>query len=242
MLSLILRTLVLTATIHVYAQTTGRPNAACNTSGSSSFQWAFNSLGQSPCMIAGSLAGVCNGGNISIPALEPAEFYPGPSKEDATTCQCNSVFYSILSACAACQSGDILSWSTYTTNCTSPSIQTFPSGIPPGTPVPHYAFQNVMLNDTFDVLTAEGDAGNPESTALPTPTSAPQTPTSASLTLTSVHSTSPSPSAKPQLSEGKRIGFLFVALIGMSVFLCLLRCLCPSWCPEPRPNFLAGAR
>jgi len=36
--------------------------------------------------------------------------YLGPYKGSDTTCLCNSVYYSLLSACAYCQGGSILPW------------------------------------------------------------------------------------------------------------------------------------
>ncbi|KAF8883240.1 hypothetical protein BD779DRAFT_878981 [Infundibulicybe gibba] len=213
MTPILLSALVLTVTVHVYAQTTDRPPATCNPSGS--IQWAFNTLNQSPCIIAESLAGACNGGSFDIPALEPTEVYLGPTKEVATACRCSSVFYSVLSACAVCQSADILKWSVYSTNCTLPSVQTFPPGIPPGTRVPHYAFENVTLNDAFDVSTAEADAGEPESTALPTPTN--------------TGNSGPSSGAQPPGKNKNNAGAIVGGVVGGVVFLVVVAGLAFWW-------------
>jgi hypothetical protein len=114
---------------------------------------ADNSKGQSPCLVAAYLASVCDDGctqfalkaeavasrNFTVflvPAL-PNELssYQGPTVAQANQCGCSSVFYSLLSACAECQSGKILtyaqvslgrlfyllkyraSWSAFKANC-----------------------------------------------------------------------------------------------------------------------------
>ena len=117
----------------------------------------FNSLGQSPCVVAAALA-VCNGRRsesgltvcwkwlmiavyavFKLPALPPDFVYYGPSNyttEGDVDCICNTVFYSLLSACAYCQGRDWIpyvflwfvrfnhfslqlhfSWSLYLSNC-----------------------------------------------------------------------------------------------------------------------------
>ncbi|KAF8892475.1 hypothetical protein BD779DRAFT_1670173 [Infundibulicybe gibba] len=173
---------------------------------------AFNSLNQSPCVIAEFLGGVCNSGVFTIPALGPTDVYLGPTKETSTACRCSSVFYSVVSACAFCQLNDFLKWSVYSTNCTSPSVQTFPPGIPPGTAVPHYAFENVLINDMFDPTTAEADIGDPESTAPPKPTSGGS-------------SSSPPPSPGKKSNAGAIAG----GVVGGVVFLVAVAALAFWW-------------
>ncbi|KAF8885934.1 hypothetical protein BD779DRAFT_1786660 [Infundibulicybe gibba] len=154
-------------------------------------------------MIAESLAGVCNGGSFSISALKPGEEYPGPTKEVATACRCSSVYYSVLSACAICQDVDA-------------TILRFPPGIPPGTPVPHYAFEDVTLNDVFNILTAEADIGEPESSALPTSTR--------------VGSSGPSSSAQPSGNKNKsNTGISAGGVVGGVVFLAAIAGLAFWW-------------
>ena len=41
-----------------------------------------------------------------FPPLAPGEVYRGPDTD--TSCQCNTVFYSLLSACGACQGHDFI--------------------------------------------------------------------------------------------------------------------------------------
>ncbi|KAI0249314.1 hypothetical protein BJV78DRAFT_1228690 [Lactifluus subvellereus] len=52
---------------------------------SQTWQWTSNSFGQNPCIVAAYLMATCNGGY------------------DGDLCKCNTVVYSLLSACDACQ-------------------------------------------------------------------------------------------------------------------------------------------
>ena len=91
----------------------------------------FNTLSQSPCDVAASLAAVCSPTGrerslayiwpvVLLELLEHAGFnleplpsgyvYSGPRPESATSCRCSSVFYSTLSACGYCQGRNYLRW------------------------------------------------------------------------------------------------------------------------------------
>ncbi|KAG7447980.1 uncharacterized protein BT62DRAFT_746093 [Guyanagaster necrorhizus] len=89
---------------------------ACNTSIDSA--WSFNSLNQSPCMVAAYLGGVCNSGNFTVTPLSEGQLYAGPTLEQANSCRCSSVFYSLISACALCQGRTYERWSLFDLNCT----------------------------------------------------------------------------------------------------------------------------
>jgi len=53
---------------------------------------------------------------FTIPQLAVGNHYSGPSDSNATdTCECNSVYYSLISACAGCQKGTWLSYAFYQT-------------------------------------------------------------------------------------------------------------------------------
>ncbi|KAF8969854.1 hypothetical protein BDZ97DRAFT_1792997 [Flammula alnicola] len=67
------------------------------------FSWSFNSEGDSPCDVAMALAGVCIGTDFTLAPLQPGFVYLGPNVANANSCRCSSVYYSLLSACAACQ-------------------------------------------------------------------------------------------------------------------------------------------
>jgi hypothetical protein len=86
----------------------------------------FNSLDQDPCVVAAYLQSTCSGGcqyyylprvyepcrlvsfaAFTVPALPPGYEYSGPDVPDGTDlCECNTVVYSLLSACDACQGSD----------------------------------------------------------------------------------------------------------------------------------------
>jgi hypothetical protein len=83
---------------------------------------------------------------------------------------CNTVYYSLMSACSVCQNVSFVSWTTWSANCTNTHTETFPFPIPTYITVPHYAYLDVVTGNTFDVTAAE-NAGGPESTAPPTATS-----------------------------------------------------------------------
>ncbi|KAF8491364.1 hypothetical protein F5888DRAFT_1736780 [Russula emetica] len=79
-----------------------------------SWSWSFNSLGQSPCAVAAQLQGVCDNGEFSIPSLVSGDSYVGPTGSNDSTdlCKCNTVVYSLMSACGACQFEDAI-WFSY---------------------------------------------------------------------------------------------------------------------------------
>jgi len=150
-----------------------------------SYQWSFNSHKQSPCAVASSLLGVCSGGSYDVQPLPTDSHYLGPTIDGANPCQCSTVAYSMLSACAGCQNRTITSWSEWTTNCARVSINSFPDPISEGTFVPGWAYLDVKTADVFDPIVAKQGANITESTAAPRPTS-----TSSSKEVTSTTSTS----------------------------------------------------
>ncbi|KAK0210847.1 hypothetical protein DFS33DRAFT_332575 [Desarmillaria ectypa] len=174
--------------------------ATCNASTDSN--WSFNSLNQSPCTVAAYLGGVCNSGNFTVTPLREGQLYAGPTLEQANSCRCSSVFYSLISACALCQ-GRI--------------YERFNDGIPEQTAVPHWAYQNVSLTDSFDEQSAKSDSDAPESTAQPTPTSTSIFP-SASSSATFQNRTDVG-----AIVGGVIGGVAFVALLGLSIWFIRLR-------------------
>ncbi|KAJ7087850.1 hypothetical protein C8R44DRAFT_29162 [Mycena epipterygia] len=161
--------LVVFSTLVLAGITNGQStNATC----SSSFDWSSNSLGQSPCLVAAYLGSVCDDGLFMVPALSnPLDFYQGPTVAQANPCGCSSVFYSLLSACAECQSAQVLTWSVFSKNCTTVYPQIFAGNIPSRTAVPHWAYQNVTVDNGFNITVAQMQLNAPESTANPTATS-----------------------------------------------------------------------
>ncbi|KAI0275675.1 hypothetical protein BGY98DRAFT_43922 [Russula aff. rugulosa BPL654] len=133
---------------------------------SSSWSWSFNSFGQSPCEVAGILQGVCDNGDFSIPPLVPGDSYTGPTGtgDETDLCKCNTVVYSLMSACDACQFEDAtwFSWKTWSTNCSAvdpPS--TYSNTIPNMTAVPAWAFNDVTKG-TWDPVLAYQVGDSPE--------------------------------------------------------------------------------
>ncbi|KAF9262805.1 hypothetical protein L218DRAFT_959949 [Marasmius fiardii PR-910] len=141
--------------------------AKCNPA--AGYDWAFNSKNQSPCDVASFLGGAClNGILFGVPPLNATQIYQGPTLANANQCRCNTVFYSLLSACAGCQGARYLTWTSYSTNCSS-SEENAPVIIPFGTAVPSWAYINVNPNG-FDPVAARESANGPESTGTPQPT------------------------------------------------------------------------
>ncbi|KAK0210851.1 hypothetical protein DFS33DRAFT_1270781 [Desarmillaria ectypa] len=152
----------------------------------SDFHWTFNSVSQSPCDVASSLLGVCNGGSYTLQSLPDLTHYIGPSVDGANPCQCSTVSYSLISACAACQNRTFVEWSQWRVNCASVDIGGFPEPIPKSTHVPGWAYLDVKTEDNFDINQAKQDANATESTFVlqPTSTTAPTTTSTPSPTTT----------------------------------------------------------
>ncbi|KAF9556559.1 hypothetical protein CPC08DRAFT_91335 [Agrocybe pediades] len=72
------------------------------------FDWSFNKAGQSPCELASTLIQPCVGAPFPIPPLVQNFTYGGPQQGKDLPCTCNTVVYSLLSACAICQGHDTL--------------------------------------------------------------------------------------------------------------------------------------
>ncbi|KAJ6502357.1 hypothetical protein C8R45DRAFT_976369 [Mycena sanguinolenta] len=137
---------------HFRAATAQVSNVTCGPS----YGWMLNNYQQNPCQVAAYLGGVCEAkSEFVIVPLGPGQYYPGPSLEQSNPCRCSSVLYSLLSACAVCQSRDFLSWSTYHHNC-STVYSGFTGDIPASTSVAAWAYQlNVTKADGFNVSAAE---------------------------------------------------------------------------------------
>jgi len=137
------------------------------------WNWTYNTLKQAPCETAAYLAAECNDGKFTIPQLALGNHYTGPSGSD--TCQCNTVYYSLISACTGCQRGTWLSYDQWTTGCqvVEPD-STFPLKITNNTLVPAWAFLNVTSSAPWDNITACNFGGLPESSGTARPQFAPR--------------------------------------------------------------------
>jgi len=171
------------------------------------FDWAFNTLNQSPCEVSAALGGVCIGGNFSLANLSPTQVYSGPSAGFDTPCRCNTVYYSTLSACAVCQGASSNRWTYYSTNCTTVYSQLFPSAIPSGIQVPHWAYLDVITADKFDPVLAK-NAGGSDSTAPPQATAT-----------SSTSSSSSSSKAKNKTNVGAIAGGVVGGVVGLALIV-----------------------
>ncbi|KIL68696.1 hypothetical protein M378DRAFT_8165 [Amanita muscaria Koide BX008] len=180
------------------------------------YNWMFNSVGLSPCHVAEQLVEPCSPQGIIIPSLPAGDEYFGPLTSQNNTCICTSIYYSLLSACGACQAGSWVSWQRFTTNCTSVWLTVYPNPIPASVKVPHWAYLDVSIAGTFNVLTAE-NAGGPESTSPAGATSISST--SSSTPTSSAASSSQSSSSAGPIAGGVVGGVVGVALIaGIVIF------------------------
>ncbi|KAF8427665.1 hypothetical protein L210DRAFT_994990 [Boletus edulis BED1] len=132
----------------------------------SSFDWMTNSKGQNPCLVSAYLVGACVAGGCIVDALHhPHDRYLGPTADEQNPCQCSSVTYNTTSACALCQNGTVVNWSRWSLNCSTLHPGVFSPGVPGGTAVPQWAFQDVTTSDRFSLKLAEVVGDTPESTA-----------------------------------------------------------------------------
>lgn len=138
----------------------------------SGWEWNQNSLGQDPCTIASLLDANCRGVIVyPYPKLNQSEWYVPPKKTHTgdTTCDCNTVVYSLVMACSTCQGGLSYGWDKWEQECGDVLISDYSGDIPQGTAIPHWAFYNVTLlsKEQFDNTNAQSIGRDPE--AMPTP-------------------------------------------------------------------------
>ncbi|TFK76332.1 hypothetical protein BDN72DRAFT_230546 [Pluteus cervinus] len=133
------------------------------------FSWSLNSQEQTPCTVAASLLAPCSGGNYGVSPLVSGGFYNGPTIAQANPCQCNTVVYSLMSACGACQNHQYASWSTWSGNCAQVTVGSYPGSLPQGVHVPAWAYFDIKSNGTFDQGAARGSTNLTESTAMSAP-------------------------------------------------------------------------
>ncbi|KAG8217877.1 hypothetical protein J3R82DRAFT_6043 [Butyriboletus roseoflavus] len=195
----------------ILAQTT---NATCQ----SSFNWMDNTLSQNPCLISAYLQAACNGGQFTVEALPPNSHYTGPYVNEANECQCSSVTYNTISACGICQGGTIITWSAWDTNCSVIYPGVFLPGIPTGTTVPAWAFQDVTTSNLFNATLAQSVGDAPESTAssVQSTGSVVATPT-VSAPLTGSPSTSSTASPMSSSNTGAIAGGVVGGVVGVAL-------------------------
>ncbi|KAH9984286.1 hypothetical protein BJV77DRAFT_200294 [Russula vinacea] len=191
----------------------------------STWAWSFNSLDQDPCLVAATMLGTCTGGSFTIGPLPPGYSYLGPSSADGSNlCFCNTVEYSLTSACGGCQGRTWVTWSEFSFNCTRilPPSQ-FPNPVPAGMSVPNWALLDVTKENNWDfnksVDASSGPADgygvpagstpgslSPPSNTSSTPSSTSSVPSSTSSTPSSTSNVPSSPSSTPSSPPSIRSG------------------------------------
>jgi len=168
------------------------------------YGWMNNTKAQSPCLVAAYLISVCDVAPFVVQPLPPTFHYNGPFATGQSTCGCSSVTYSAFSACAICQNATETNWSLWSFNCSTVFVGSYPPGVPGGTAVPQWMFQNVTTNDVFDATLAQSVGDSPESTANQAQSSVfnSATATGAQATLTAEPIGSSTPTSTPTPSDG----------------------------------------
>ncbi|KAI1783247.1 hypothetical protein LXA43DRAFT_355268 [Ganoderma leucocontextum] len=211
-------------------------NATC----SKQYDWMFNSLGQSPCVVTSHLFTSCGDGCIEnidscvIPAaLSPGTNYTNLDDVDLGftfeygVCTCSTVWYSTLSACAVCQGRGLAidPWIVYSAQCKPLYIQKFSDTIPNGTAVPGWAFLPIA-DDMFDLKTAQAlaalhPAENQAPTVIPGQLSSTTLPITTTLP-TSTHSGTPTSTSSsnpgPVVKKKNLAGIIAGSVVGGGVF------------------------
>lgn len=139
------------------------------------YSWIANSQGKTPCEVASSLLATCSDDKtFDVVSLPLGQHYQGPPRvSSANPCQCNTVVFSLMSACGICQGRTALRWSQWSSNCPRVSLGEFPNPIPEGVRVPAWAYLDVKTSDVFDQFIAQDFVNATESTAIPAPASTP---------------------------------------------------------------------
>ncbi|KZT61857.1 hypothetical protein CALCODRAFT_328423 [Calocera cornea HHB12733] len=186
-----------------------------------------NAEGQSPCLVAADLQGVCNDDKWFIPSLPSGTHYVGPlTPALGTLCICNTVVYNLVSACAACQGGEWVAWADWTANC-SVQVMTrgsFPGPVPGGTSVPAWAEVDTSLEGSWNAVEARTVAASGLPDTFPSSTS-PGITTSTSFS-SSPTTTSPASSSHTNvgaIAGGVVGGVLLLLLLLLALFLLRMR-------------------
>ncbi|KAH9992122.1 hypothetical protein BJV77DRAFT_453168 [Russula vinacea] len=222
---------------------------------SDTWQWTYNSLGQSPCTVTAYMMATCDGGlkyfncshvraswsylsaEYTLPALLPGFIYRGANEiAAADLCLCNTVGYSLFSACGACQAEEWMPWSEWITNCTKPlPPSSFPNPIPSEIRVPQWALLDVTNENNWNPNKsyAVGDSPEPVPGSILGPSSAsviPSATSSASSSGTPMSATTPSSSSGGSGSNmtaiiaGSVAGIIITIFVVIpSILVCLRR-------------------
>ncbi|KAH9026645.1 hypothetical protein EDB84DRAFT_336141 [Lactarius hengduanensis] len=125
--------------------------------------WSFNSLGQSPCIVAAYMLATCNSSVFILQPLQPGNSYTVSDGSIFDNCLCTSVAYNLLSVCDACQGQNWRAWSNYSSNCLDRLTPLpFPYTVPLGTRVPQWASVDHTLEENWNATTAGIDTPETE--------------------------------------------------------------------------------
>lgn len=173
---------------------------------SGGYSWANNVMGQNPCIVASSLESECVPGGFNVSALPPGTHYIGPNATQANPCECNTVVYSLISACGACQGEIFITWNAWSAECgnyTSNDLSQIPA--PTDIVVPPWAFLAIGSDENWNQTAAYE---NSTAALLATPTQ--------SSTTTSATST-PSASSSSHSNTGVIIGAAVASVVGFAI-------------------------
>ncbi|KAF8329849.1 uncharacterized protein EI90DRAFT_1353804 [Cantharellus anzutake] len=115
------------------------------------WDWAQNSKGQNPCLVAAYLMEMC--------------YYPTSPTGDASTqneCVCSTPVYQLMSACGACQGRLFVGWQEWKFYCPSYGFGAgqFPKAVPVGTAVQYWAqIDPAIWGDNFNADRAKAIGG-----------------------------------------------------------------------------------
>ncbi|KAI0717163.1 hypothetical protein C8Q76DRAFT_426367 [Earliella scabrosa] len=122
-------------------------------------EWMRNSKDQTPCLVASWAIVPCRGTNGEpwvIGPIHPGGPFLGPSPtSDLFQCRCNTVFYSLLAACGACQGyhgqDGIQNLTVHMSPCPPGLLvhREYPQEIRPETAIPAWAYLDIV-NDQWD--------------------------------------------------------------------------------------------
>ncbi|KAG6814538.1 hypothetical protein H0H92_000065 [Tricholoma furcatifolium] len=205
-----------------------------------SWNWSFNSLGQSPCLITAYLGSVCNAGQFTVGPLEAGNEYLGPTVAEANECRCSGVFYNLVSACAGCQDRQWLPWTQYNANCSTVYPTIFEGTIPSGTAVPHYAYLDPTVLE-FIELEQPANTFNETEADQPSVLDAPESTAPPQATATASPTSLVSPTASSQSKSSSKAGPIAGGVVGGVVALALIAALIFWWTRRGRSKVAPSA-
>ncbi|KAF9562198.1 hypothetical protein CPC08DRAFT_391263 [Agrocybe pediades] len=123
-----------------------------------SYSWAYNKNNQSPCDVSWSLIKECDstlGDLTPLPNWPDHSGYYNISTMYKTYCLCNTITYSLVSACSICQGQSYTYWSEWSDECDGQAtLYEYKEPIPTGLDVPSWAYLDVTTKNYFDLNAA----------------------------------------------------------------------------------------